>query len=366
MRLTGQQYRQFTEALLDAFPPQRLTEMVKFRLDRNLPAIALGGDQQEIVFRLIGTAEAEGWTDKLLLAAREANPGNAMLFAFAVQFGLAPGNTPARPALERLITITNSFLDIAQWRRRLGEIETQVCRIEVPVPGGMAYGTGFLLGPDVVVTNHHVMQPVIEQAGAKPKDVVLRFDYKRLEDGTTLNPGTEYRLAADWLIDQSPMSAIDDEPEPKRGVPKPDELDYALLRVDGAPGLEPVGNADDPGGETRKWVEVPKSSPEFPPEAALFIVQHPQGDPLKLALDGAVLGLNANGTRVTYNTNTERGSSGSPCFNANWELIALHHSGDPNFDPAHKPLYNEGIPFAAIVNLLRERGLGNSLGEQPI
>ena len=42
------------------------------------------------------------------------------------------------------------------------------------------------------------------------------FDYKRLADGTTLNPGTVYHLPADnWLIDKSPMSLIDSVPEPK-------------------------------------------------------------------------------------------------------------------------------------------------------
>jgi V8-like Glu-specific endopeptidase len=69
---------------------------------------------------------------------------------------------------------------------------------------------------------------------------------------------------------------------------------------------------------------------------------------------------------VTYKTNTEAGSSGSPCFNANWDLVALHHSGDPNFDPGHKPTYNEGIPFSAIANLLHERGHTDKLGEQQL
>ena len=41
--------------------------------------------------------------------------------------------------------------------------------------------------------------------------------------------------------------------------------------------------------------------------------QHPEGTPLKLALDTeAVISLNANNTRVLYSTNTEPGSSGSP------------------------------------------------------
>jgi hypothetical protein len=365
MRLTGAQYEQFTDALLDAFPPQRLTEMVRFRLDKNLAAIALGEDQREVVFKLIAAAEAEGWTGRLLLAAREANHGNPLLLAFAQQFGLAPA-APTGRELERLIEATNGFLDVAQWLRRLGEIEAQVCRIEIASGDGTTYGTGFLLAPDAVMTNYHVVQHVIDQEGARPEDVVLRFDHKRLADGTALNPGREYRLAADWLIDHSPMSAVDNQPDPKTDLPRPDELDYALLRVDGTPGHDPVGERPEPGAPGRQWIAAPAIPAVFTPGTRLTIVQHPQGEPLKLATDDdAVIGLNANGTRVTYTTNTERGSSGAPCFNASWELVALHHSGDPNFDPAHKPTYNEGIPIAAIVTLLQERGHGALLAAPP-
>jgi V8-like Glu-specific endopeptidase len=56
--------------------------------------------------------------------------------------------------------------------------------------------------------------------------------------------------------------------------------------------------------------------------------------------------LNAGGTRVTYKTNTQEGSSGSPCFDEDWQLVALHHSGDPRMKQAAE--FNEGIPLAAI------------------
>ena len=46
----------------------------------------------------------------------------------------------------------------------------------------------------------------------------------------------------------------------------------------------------------------------------------------------SLLSSNANNTRVRYRTNTEEGSSGAPCFDKDWELVALHHSGDPNYE----------------------------------
>lgn len=368
MSLSGKQLQQLSNALRDAFTKARLEQMLRFRLDKRLDDIALGDDYEEIVFKLLTTAESQGWTFKLIVAARESNPGNAMLLAFSQQLGLAPtvedsqtSSTPSRPQLEKLIKTANYFSDINEWRKRLGEIEVQVCRVEI---NGEPQGTGFLLGPSVVITNYHVMNKVIEEKpGFTPDKVILRFDYKRLADGLTVKTGTAYRLADEWLIDYSPYSQVDLQAEPKSDVPQPDELDYALLRLDGSPGDEPVGENSEPGAPMRGWIKVPAEGYAFEPHTALYIAQHPKGEPMKLALDtDAVIGPNANGTRVTYTTNTEPGSSGSPCFNGNWDLVALHHSGDP----AIAPSYNEGIPFSAIMALLDQRGLRSELGEQPL
>ena len=85
--------------------------------------------------------------------------------------------------------------------------------------------------------------------------------------------------------------------------------------------------------------------------------------PLKVALETrSILSVNANGTRIRHRTNTDPGSSGSPCFDKNWDLVALHHIGDPNFDPAHKPEWNEAIPVKAIRDLLTERKKIDALG----
>jgi V8-like Glu-specific endopeptidase len=82
---------------------------------------------------------------------------------------------------------------------------------------------------------------------------------------------------------------------------------------------------------------------------------------MQVALDTqAIIKVNANRTRVQYRTNTLPGSSGSPCFNIDWQLVALHHSGDPA-DVARAG-FNQGIPMAAIVALLKSRGRFDLLG----
>lgn len=366
MKLTGQQYQQFAAALLDAFPSQmKLVQMLRFRLDKNLPAISLGTNLQDIVFDLIGAAEAEGWTAKLLAAARESNPGNPELLAFAQQFGLVSSKA-SRQDIERIIRTTNSFLDVAQWRTQLGEMEGRVCRVEIALRGGSAhtYGTGFLVGPDVLLTTYSLMEAVIN-GKVKPSDVIFRFDYKRLADGTTLNPGVEFRLAAeDWLIDASPYSPADSVTAPTNDVPQPDHLDYALVRVAGEPGNQPIGQNPGQNAPKRGWIEVSAQEYDFQPHTPLLILQHPKAEPLKLAIDmDAIIGVNSNKTRVRYNTNTEGGSSGSPCFTINWELVALHHAGDPD---DRFPMFNQGIPMTAILALLEQHGHRDKLGKSAL
>lgn len=374
-RLTGKQKKDFREALLDAYPaPAVLDRMLQDNLDskRQLANLSLANDMPTIAFDVINKAETEAWSLELLLAARTSNPNNPELLLFAQQFGLGPGvyeqtgglaisDQPiTNLQLQKFVVQANGLKDVVQWRETLATLEGQVCRVEIPKGTQSDYGTGFLLGSSVVLTNYHVMR-LVKAKLVKPQEVILRFDYKRRSDGVTVNAGAMYRLAADWLIDESPNSKQDETD----GEPAANELDYALLRVEGEPGNDPIGGPavaeKNPDAPPRGWVKVPAAPPALPPNSSLFILQHPKGDPLKLAIDtNAIIAVKHNGRRVRYRTNTDEGSSGSPCFDANWDLAALHHMGDPAFGPAQ---FNQGIPMAAIMALLTDKGKAGEIGQ---
>ena len=65
------------------------------------------------------------------------------------------------------------------------------------------------------------------------------------------------------------------------------------------------------------------------------------------------------------------GSSGSPVFNQNWEVVALHHSGEPYPPDSAKEVLqkawkghfrvNEGIPIRAILEDFRAKKLDRYL-----
>jgi hypothetical protein len=82
----GDRLQQFQKALLSAFPTTaKLKQMVRFKLDENLEAIAAGANLSETISNLIEWAEAEGKSEELLIAARKENPGNPVLRKFDEQ-----------------------------------------------------------------------------------------------------------------------------------------------------------------------------------------------------------------------------------------------------------------------------------------
>lgn len=372
-RLTGKQKQDFRNALIDAYStPPVLDQMLQFNLDKRLANLSLANNMLNIAFDVINDAEDNAWSLELLVAARTSNPNNPELLTFAQQFGLGTGiyeqaggvlasDQPVTELrLERFVVEANGLKDVVQWRETLATLEGQVCRVEIPKGTQSDYGTGFLLGAGAVITNYHVMR-LVKAGLVKPQDVIVRFDYKRRSDGVTVNEGTVYHLAPDWLIYESPISKNDDKGE----EPAPGELDFALLRVDGEPGNDPAGGPEvldkNPNATPRSWIKVPAVAPELKPNSSLFILQHPKGDPLKLAIDtDAIIEVKYEGRRVRYRTNTDEGSSGSPCFDANWNLAALHHMGDPAYGPAH---FNQGIPMPAIVQLLKDEGKDGEIGQ---
>jgi hypothetical protein len=89
-------------------------------------------------------------------------------------------------------------------------------------------------------------------------------------------------------------------------------------------------------------------------DETLLIIQHPDGRPLKTAF-GKV--ASKSDRLITYEVNTEPGSSGSPVILNDWRVAALHHR-------AHETQANEGVAFAPILKRLREKGFAGALGPE--
>jgi hypothetical protein len=351
--LTGAERAKLKKALAKAFSQTDMdmftNEYFGFRFFDEIP----GGPQVNYeyqVFKLIEHFTQRDILPDLVAAARERRPKNRAIADIAEILGLTvtgprfdtlPGQ-PARP-LEEIVQRNAKFIDPAIFRERLGPLEGQVCWLAFP--GGRG-GTAFLVGPDLILTNHHVVDPLIQSPGLASQ-VLARFDYKQTVAGKpiTAKQVTEVRLAANdqWWVDGSPPSKKDwDAALGDAGV---DELDFTLLRLATRVGDDPVGGAsNDPDVVSRGWIEAMAAgvAPEIGEQ--VFLLQHPKGEPLRLSV-GTITAYNGNKTRVRYDANSRDGSSGSPCFNADLQLCALHHAHDTQ----KPPRWNQAVPIAAIV-----------------
>jgi cellulose synthase operon protein C len=349
LRLRGVQIAQLRDALLSAFRSrQELDELLDLKLDRRLDAIAPIADLRSTVFQVIKAAEAEGWTADLVAAAREARPGNRQLQDFAAGFGLA-ATVPEPADLVSRIAEPTPFFDVTSWRERLGVVEGQVCRVELD---RQPVGTGFLVGPDLVLTAFHVLDEIIDEK-RPPAVASCRFDYKQLNDGATVDAGTSYELARDWLVSFSRSASYDGLTDPRsRHALGPDELTYALVRLARPAGADPIGGRRAaPNASSRRWIAM-ATQPAVQSGSQVMIVQHPAGRPLQVAFGtDARTGADAGGTRIFYNADTAPGSSGSPCFDLQWRLLAMHVASD------REARVQVGISINAIVRHLDEVGL---------
>ncbi len=78
-QLTGEQIQALWQALLDAYTPSTLAQMVRFQLNERLDAIAGGDNFSDRVYHLIDWAERTGQLPLLVAKAQAGNPGNPQL-----------------------------------------------------------------------------------------------------------------------------------------------------------------------------------------------------------------------------------------------------------------------------------------------
>ncbi len=88
-----------------------------------------------------------------------------------------------------------------------------------------------------------------------------------------------------------------------------------------------------------------------------MIAQYVLYGPLKIVMDmRAVVGIAQEGTRIQFTAQTERGADGAPCFNVNWELVAMHQSLGIKGPAGRTSEVREGIAITAIRDALKRKG----------
>jgi len=204
----------------------------------------------------------------------------------------------AQTRLERILQ-GNELADISYLAQGV-LCARSVCRVVIRSELRLlGYGTGFLIAPGVLMTNHHVL-PAVNLV----RDSLVQLRFERDLRGAELSP-VEFAL---------------------RITPEPilfKDLDIAIVAVE--PRSSNAEALDQYG-----WLKLnPQPGKAFIGEY-LTIIQHPNGERKQVCVrENKLLKYSENGPYVWYQTDTVAGSSGSPVFNNSWDVVALHHSAVP-------------------------------------
>jgi len=223
--------------------------------------------------------------------------------------------------------------------------------------GPVVRGTGFLVGPDMVLTCRHVLKsfPKDADVAANGSRIEVYFDFYRGEPvdgvGPHLPQARKVALATVWHVescDDTVPDGLDGDLSAEDAARIAKSLDFLLLRVAEPVGLQPLERG---GGPRRNWINLPDDTvpKSLQPQDWIIIPQHPDGFPQRIDL-GRFRAADQTGTRIRYDTNTSPGSSGAPCFNQNFALVGVHNA---YVGPPHRPLANQAIRVDHIAARLR-------------
>jgi endonuclease G, mitochondrial len=183
------------------------------------------------------------------------------------------------------------------------------------VKGPLGNGTGFLVAPWLLMTNNHVL-PTEDAASAAG----VRFGFQEQESGD---------IAGVRKVDLDAARFFVTSPEAL--------LDYTVVAV----GPLPDGRAP---GEVFGTIPLVGALGKILEGEPVNIIQHPEGRPKEIAFRNNQLVKLVDDDVMTYATDTDHGSSGSPVLNDQWELVGLHRSSVEATDEQGRPVDRLGRP----------------------
>jgi hypothetical protein len=279
---------------------------------REVWRLEAGGVAERSLLALLQAALARKEGGEVVLAADELEPGRLEPVRAALEAQLGPDGVVPLTLLQKGIALCRSV-------------------VHVTTVGERSFGTGFVVRAGdlrdgasdelLVLTNAHVIADD-ETARAGAAIPPLRSDEARLGFEVT---GQSYRVKK--VLWTSP----------------PGVLDACLVSTD-RPIRDSAPCALEPEAEDVRAVH-----------RRVYLIGHPAGGRLSFSLnDNAVLDF--QDPRLHYRAPTEKGSSGSPVFSLDWNVLGLHHAGSAqmprlNGQEGTYPA-NEGIWIHAIRRAL--------------
>lgn len=226
-------------------------------------------------------------------------------------------------AFERILGRSNLFPVnyLSRGARKAASVAKIQLFVRGEIPSGS--GSGFLVGPGLMLTNNHVIAS--RDAARRARAV---FNYQD-DDRFQPMPTQTFEITDDVFFTSDRMA-----------------LDFTFVSV------RPDNEQGDTLDAFDPFILIEESGKAVKGEP-VSIIQHPRGDRKSIALrDSSILGV--KGDFIYYSTDTEPGSSGAPVLNDQWLPVALHHRSVPHPTNAGEWIANRGIRISQIFRALRE------------
>lgn len=194
-------------------------------------------------------------------------------------------------------------------------------------------GTGWLIGDDLLITNHHVVNA--RNAG---ETAASDADLAKQVVGATVAFDFDSDTSAPVTLTVTALEAVDRT------------LDYAILRLSAAPA-------------NRRPLTLASQLLAMTPSTFLpvNIIQHPRGLPKRIAFRNNLLS-GADNDVIRYFTDTDFGSSGAPVCDDTWRVVALHRGAQQvqgvNFQGKNTAFVNFGTQVSRLLDDVKQRAAG--------
>lgn len=190
---------------------------------------------------------------------------------------------------------------------------------------GEGSGTCFMISPDLLITNNHVLPDTVLAERLK-----VEFDFEA----------------------EGQPRPVQLDLDPRRFFLTDKELDWTVVALPGQTGGDAPPHRDF----------CPLAEADNMHQLGFYvnIIQHPRNSPKTVVIRENWLVLRDE-VRLYYTADIDKGSSGAPVFNDHWEVVGLHHwagtTGPLDLFPGLKieDIVNEGIRADAIAAALAAR-----------
>jgi trypsin-like peptidase len=287
------------------------------------------GDREASSRKLVALMAAEGKLSEAILHLQNDTQGDLVLMMGLNR--IAQGQRLNSENLQAFGNQVEPFISSANFEKVFPQVRRTICAVALAGPGlNRIVGTGFLVAPDLVLTNYHVLEPFLKvQNGAiiengSGDNIYCLFDYDAPPKPLIPPPSASLRnqvvraKQSGWLYCARPFLNGDGTDAPGTFT---NELDFALIKLDRKVGELPARAG---GGLPRGWLSIGQETGPPNPGTRVVLVQHPGEQHQVFDLGQVHSWLLIK--RVWYWLNSARGSSGGAAVDTEGRLIALHNA----------------------------------------